>query len=126
MHTTGITPHVTVVIGQQVRLYHAYITTAPARFDAPSTVALYESTVTDLAGFAMDPDVLDTLGSRTSARLVLIDAVELAWQRARYTESGHQLTTPDDVLVSLSTLQRWLWQRLKAPFTGDSDIARAS
>lgn len=126
MHTTGITPHVTVAIGQQVRLYHAYITTAPARFDAPSTVTLYESTVTDLAGFAMDPDVVDTCDSRTSARLVLIDAVELAWQHARYTEGGHQLTTPDDVLVSLSTLQRWLWQRLKAPFTGDSDIARAS
>jgi hypothetical protein len=126
MYTTGITPHVTVAIGQQVRLYHAYITTASARFDAPSTMTLYESTVTDLAGFAMDPDVLDTLGSRTSARLVLIDAVELAWQRARYAEAGHQLTAPDDVLVSLSTLQRWLWQRLKAPFTGDSDIAHAS
>jgi hypothetical protein len=57
---------------------------------------------------------------------VLIDAIELAWQRARYAEAGHQLSTPDDVLVSLSTLQLWLWQRLKAPFTGDPDIARAS
>ncbi len=126
MRTTAITPHITVAIGQQVRLYHAYITTAPAVFDAPSTMTLYASTVTDLAGFASDPDGLDAFRSRTPARLVLIDAVELAWQRARYVEAGHRLTTPDDVLVSLSTLQLWLWQRLKAPLTGDPDIARAS
>ena len=126
MHTTATTPHITVAIGQQVRLYHAYITTASALLDAPSTMTLYESTVPDLAGFAFEPSGLDAFRSRTSARLVLIDAVELAWQRARYTEAGHQLTTPDDVLVSLSTLQFWLWQRLKAPFNGDPDIARAS
>ncbi len=126
MRTIAITPHITVTIGHQVRLYHAYITTAPATFDAPSTMTLYESTVADLAGFAIDPNGLDAFRSRTSARLVLIDAVELTWQRARYAEAGHQLTTPDDVLVSLSTLQLWLWQRLKAPFTGDPDIARAS
>src|SRR5690606_14027233 len=123
---TAITPHITVAIGQQVRLYHAYITTAPASRDAPSTMTLYESTVTDLAGFAIDPDGLSTFRSRTSARLALVDAVELAWQRARYTEAGHPLVRPDDLLVSLSTLQLWIWQRLKAPFIGDPDIARAS
>jgi hypothetical protein len=122
MQATTITPHIMIAIGQEARLYHVYITTAPARLDAPSTMTLYASTVTDLAGFAAAPDALDRRGLRTSARLVLIDA----WQRARYAEAGHQLTSPDDVLVSLSTLQRWLWQRLKAPYTGDSDIARAS
>ena len=126
MRTTAITPHITVAIGRQVRLYHAYITTAPATLDAPSTMTLYESTSSDLAGFAIDPDGLDNFRSRTTARLVLIDSVELGWQRARYTEAGHPLITPDDVLVSLSTLQLWLWQRLKAPFIGDPDIARAS
>lgn len=126
MQATTITPHITIAIGQQARLYHVYITTAPARCDAPSTMTLYASTVTDLAGFAMDPDALDTFGSRTSARLVLIDAVELAWQRARYAEAGYPLTSPDDVLVSLSTLQRWLWLRLTAPLIGASDTVRAS
>lgn len=126
MRTSALTPHISVTIGGQVRLYHAYITTAPARLDAPSTVTLYESTATDLAGFAIDPDAIHRLRSRTSARLVLIDAVELTWQRARYADGGHTLITPDDVLVSLSTLQLWLWQRLKAPLIGDPDIARAS
>ncbi|MEZ5319710.1 MAG: hypothetical protein R2752_20080 [Vicinamibacterales bacterium] len=126
MRTSALTPHISVAIGHQVRLYHAYITTAPARLDAPSTVTLYESTVTDLAGFAIEPDAIHAHRSNTSARFVLIDAVELTWQRARYADDGHQLTTPDDVLVSLSTLQLWLWRRLKAPFTGDSDIARTS
>ena len=126
MRTSALTPHISVAIGGQVRLYHAYITTAPARLDAPSTVTLYESTVTDLANFAIDPDAIHPHRSNTSARLVLIDAVELTWQRARYADDGHELATPDDVLVSLSTLQLWLWRRLKAPFVGDSDIARAS
>lgn len=126
MRTSTLTPRISVAIGGQVRLYHAYITTAPARLDAPSTVTLYESSVTDLAGFAVDPDAVHPHRSNTSARLVLIDAVELTWQRARYTDGGHTLITPDDVLVSLSTLQLWLWRRLKAPCIGDRDIARAS
>lgn len=126
MRTTAITPHITVAIGQQVRLYHAYITTAPAALDAPSTLTVYESTVTDLAGFAFEPKSLDRFPSRSSARLVLIDAVEFTWQHARYSEAQHRLALPDDVLVSLSTLQLWLWQRLKAPFIGDPDIACAS
>jgi hypothetical protein len=125
MRTSALTPHISVAIGGEVRLYHAYITTAPARLDAPSTVTLYESTATDLAGFVIDPDTIQRLRPHTSARLVLVDAVELVWQRARYADAGHALTTPDDVLVSLSTLQLWLWRRLKAPFIGDPDIARA-
>ena len=126
MRTTALTPHITVAIGQQVRQYHAYITTAPAALDAPATVTLYRSTVTDLAGFASDPEALGSRHSTASARLILIDAIELAWQRARYAEAGHHLRTPDEVLVSLSTLQLWLWQRLKAPLVPDPDLARAS
>ena len=126
MRPTALTPHITVAIGQQVRQYHAYITTAPTALDAPATMTLYTSTVTDLAGFASDPEAFGLRRSRASARLVLIDAIEFAWQRARYAEAGHQLTTPDEILVSLSTLQLWLWQRLKAPLVPDPDLARAS
>lgn len=32
--------HLEVTIGRQTRLYHAFITTAPAVLDAPSTVTL--------------------------------------------------------------------------------------
>ncbi|MGV3518775.1 hypothetical protein [Luteitalea sp.] len=126
MRATALTPHITVAIGQQVRQYHAYITTAPAALDAPATMTLYRSTVTDLAGFASHPEALGSRRSTASARLVVVDVMELAWQRARCTEAGHQLTTPDEVLVSLSTLQLWLWQRLKAPLVPDPDLARAS
>jgi hypothetical protein len=126
MRKTSLTPHITVVIGQQVRQYHAYITTAPAALDAPATMTLYRSSVSDLAGFASDPEAFGPRRPTASARLVLVDALELAWQRARYTDAGHQLATPDEVLVSLSTLQLWLWQRLKAPLVPDPDLARAS
>jgi len=45
---------------------------------------------------------------------VLVDAMELAWQRAKYRGHQHLLLPADPVLVSLNTLQHWLWQRLQA------------
>jgi hypothetical protein len=50
-----------------------------------------------------------------SARLILVDAMELAWQRAKYRGNQHQLLSADPGLVGLNTLQHWLWQRLQAP-----------
>jgi hypothetical protein len=47
--------------------------------------------------------------------IVLIDSLELPWQRARYRE-GHYLMTPTDpVLFDLKTLQHSLWHRLACP-----------
>ena len=52
-----------------------------------------------------------------TARLVLVDALELAWQRAKYHGHQHDLRRADPVLVGLNTLQDWLWQRLRASIT---------
>jgi hypothetical protein len=49
-----------------------------------------------------------------SARLVLVDAMELAWQRATCRGHHHTFLPADPVLVGLNTLQHWLWQRLRA------------
>ena len=93
-----------------MRLYHAYITTAPATVDAPSTMTLYESTVTDLAGFAIDPEGFDVCRPRTSARLVLIDALELAM----VLEERYGVTLDDDpetnreVFASVRSLARFV------------------
>jgi hypothetical protein len=109
------TPSIGITIGRQSRLYHAFVTTAPAALDSPSTVTLYASTLSDLAGFAA-ADIDRTNGSgRTRARLVLVDAGELAWQRARCRGNHHILAPADPVLVGLTSLQHWLWQRLKTP-----------
>jgi hypothetical protein len=78
-------PAVDVTIGGQTRIYHVYITTAPVTFDGPSALTLYESSFTDVAGFAADPIPFDRDLARTTARLVLIGSTELAWQRARYS-----------------------------------------
>jgi hypothetical protein len=51
---------------------------------------------------------------RTPARLVLVDAMELAWQRAKYRGRQRPLLAADPGLVGLNTLQHWLWQRLQA------------
>jgi hypothetical protein len=115
MSHTAITPRITVTIGRQTRLYFAFVTTAPAELDAPSTMTLYAATFSDVAGFAADPITLDELRARTPARLVLVDAMELAWQRARYRGNQHLMLPADPVLVGLNTLQHWLWQRLRAP-----------
>ena len=41
MHASRITPSIEVTIGRETRLYHAFITTAPSRLDAPATVTLH-------------------------------------------------------------------------------------
>jgi hypothetical protein len=109
------TPSIDITIGRQTRLYHAFVTTAPAALDSPSTVTLYTSTLSDLAGFAASDIPHDNGNGHTGARLVLVDAGELAWHRARCRGHHFVLAPADPVLVSLTSLQHWLWQRLQAP-----------
>ena len=71
----------------------------------------------DVVSFAAEPITLDPSRAKAHARLVLVDAMELAWQRARCRDSQHLLLRADPVLVGLNTLQHWLWQRLQAPTT---------
>jgi hypothetical protein len=110
-------PSIAVTIGGQLRVYHAFVTTAGPELDGPSTLTLYASTLTDLSGFAADPIVHDTVRGRMPTRLVLIEMRELAWHRASYRaghRAGHRIFAPaDPVLVSLKTLQHWLWSRLQ-------------
>jgi hypothetical protein len=113
MSDISITPSIEVTIGRQTRLYHAYITTAPAALDAPSTLTLYAGPLKDVAGFAVDSVSLEATRAATPSRLVLIDTAELGWQRARFRARAHRLTPADPVLVGLNTLQHWLWQRLR-------------
>ena len=57
--------------------------------------------------------------AKRPARLVLIETRELAWHRAQY-RAEHCLCAPaDPVLVSLRTLQFWMWQRLQASLAVD-------
>ena len=77
MPDISITPTIEVTIGRQTRLYHAFITTAPAALDAPSTLTLYAGPLKDVAGFAVDSVALDTTKAATPSRLVLIDTTEL-------------------------------------------------
>lgn len=113
MPDRSITPSIEVTIGRQTRLYHAFITTAPAALDAPSTLTLYAGPLSDVVGFAVDPVDMDAAKARTPSRLILIDAAELGWQRARCRSRAHRLAPADPVLVGLNTLQQWLWQRLQ-------------
>ena len=115
MTERSLTPNITVTIGHHTRVYFAFVTTAPTELDSPSTMTLHASTFSDVAGFAADHITHDELRGRMPARLVLVDAMELAWQRAQIRGNQHLLLPADPVLVGLNTLQQWLWQRLQAP-----------
>src|SRR6267142_1741308 len=115
MRHLSITPSITVTIGRHTRLYFAFVTTAPAELDSPATMTLHAGTFADVVGFAADSFAHDDIRARTPARLVLVDALELAWQRARYRRNQHLLLPADRVLVGLNTLQHWLWHRLQSP-----------
>ena len=116
---SDITPSIEVTIGRQTRLYYAYVTTAPAALDAPSTLTLYAGPLCDVVGFAVDLLSIDAARARTPSRLILIDSAEFAWQRARCREGRHVLATTDPILVGPNTLQQWLWRRLAAPFVDE-------
>src|SRR5687768_14396352 len=118
MDTRSSAPSIVVTIGQQSRLYHAFVTSAPCRLDAPATMTLYASTLADLAILAASEFVVDVHSACSCARLVLVDATELAWQRARYREQGHLMAPADAGLVGASTLQSWLWRRLRGSWIG--------
>ena len=112
-------PSIVVTIGGQIRVYHAFVTTATPALDGPSTMTLHASTLSDVSGFAADPIVHDTARGKTPARLVLIETRELAWHRAKYRDEHCICAPADPVLVSLRTLQYWLWQRLQAPVASE-------
>ena len=114
MRDLSITPSITVTIGRHTRIYFAFVTTAPASFDSPATVTLHASTFADAIGFAADTHPLDVESGRLPARLVLVDALELAWQRAKCRGGDHLLLRADPMLVGLNTLQQWLWKRLQS------------
>ena len=115
MNAQTLTPIIEVAIGRELRLYHAYVTTAPATLDAPATLTLYAAPLSDVSGMAAASIALDSTRAKAPARLVLVDGSELAWQRARYREANHIFTPADPVLVGLNTLQHWLWNRIGAP-----------
>lgn len=114
MTERSLTPNITVTIGHHTRVYFAFVTTAPHELDSPATVTLYAATFADVASFAAEPITLDSSRARTPARLVLVDAMELAWQRAKCRDHQHPLLPADPGLVGLNTLQHWLWHRLQS------------
>jgi hypothetical protein len=110
-------PSIIVTIGYETRVFHAFVTSAPVALDAPATLTLYASTSADLANLVGANVTLDAVADQSAARLVLVDGMELTWQRARCREAGHRLVPVDGGFIGLTTLQRWLWRRLlKSPF----------
>ena len=83
--------------------------------DAPATVTLHTAPLSDVSALAADPFAFNPTRAKSSARLVLVDATELDWQRARYREERHLFASADPVLVGLNTLQHWLWNRIGSP-----------
>src|SRR4051795_4816047 len=115
MFERSLTPNITVTIGHHTRIYFAFVTTAPTELDSPATVTLHAANFADVVTLAAEPITFDSTRGRTPARLVLVDAMELAWQRAKYRGNQHLLVPADPGLVGLNTLQHWLWQRLQTP-----------
>jgi hypothetical protein len=117
MFERSLTPTITVSIGHHARVYFAFVTTAPIELDSPATMTLHGATFADLAVLAAEPPTDGEIASTTSARLVLVDAMELAWQRARCRGNHHVLLPAHPVLAGQAALQLWLWRRLQSPTT---------
>jgi hypothetical protein len=109
------TPTIEIAIGREMRLYHAYVTTAPARLDAPATLTVHAAPLWDVLWMAAAFIALDAERAKQPGRLVLVDDSQFDWQEAKYKEARHLFTPADPVLVGLSALQDSLWNRLRSP-----------
>ena len=114
MNAQRHTPSIEIAIGRELRLYHAYVTTAPPRLDAPATLTVREAPLWDVLWMAAAFIVLDAERAKQPGRLVLVDDSQFDWQEAKYEEAQH-LFTPADPVLGLSGLQDSLWNRLRSP-----------
>jgi len=115
MNARRRTPTIEIAIGRELRLYHAYVTTAPPALDAPATLTVHAAPLWDVLWMAAAFIALDAERANEPGRLVLVDDTQFTWQEAKYKEAQHLFTPADPVLVGLNTLQGWLWNRLGAP-----------
>ena len=112
MEHLSTTPSVSVTIGRHTRQYFAFVTTAPDVFDSPATLTLQHGPFREVIAFAGAPIPHGSI-RRATARLVLVDAMELAWQRAKYHGHNCMFLSADARLAGPNTLQQWLWRRLQ-------------
>jgi hypothetical protein len=108
----ALTPHITVTIGQQTRVYFVLLTTAPPTLDAAGTFTLQAGTLVDLARLAATRPRYEDV--RAPARLILVEALQLAWYRARCVGHNHLLIPVDPLTVEPQAVQTCLWQGLEA------------
>jgi hypothetical protein len=116
------TPTIEIAIGREQRLYHAYVTTAPPKLDAPATLTVHAAPLCDVVWMAAACFALDAERAKQPGRLVLVEDGQFEWQQAKYKESQHLFTPADPVLVGLGALQDSLWNRLRSP---QRDLAMA-
>ena len=115
MNAQRHTPTIEIAIGREMRLYYAYVTTAPPRLDAPATLTVHAAPLWDVLWMAAAFIALDAERAKQPGRLVLVDDSQFEWQEAKYKEAHHLFTPVDPVLVGLSALQDSLWNRLRSP-----------
>jgi len=109
------TPTIEIAIGREMRLYHAYVTTAPAKLDAPATLTVHAAPLWDVLWMAAAFLSLDADRAKQPGRLVLVDDTQFDWQEAKYKEAQHLFTPADSGLVGIGALQNSLWNRLRSP-----------
>lgn len=107
-------PSILVTLGRCSRLFNLYLTTAPTSLDAPSTITLHAAPLVNIAVLADVSLPLDTADAQVTSRLVLVDSLELDWQRTQLRTGGYRLIGADPFLFGPDSLEKWLWQRLHA------------
>ena len=122
MNAQRHTPTIQIAIGREMRLYHAYVTTAPAKLDAPATLTVHAAPLWDVLWMAAAFLTLDADRAMQPGRLVLVDDTQFDWQEAKYKEAQHLFTPADPGLVGIGALQDSLWNRLRSPYR---DLAMA-
>ena len=78
MNARRHTPTIEIAIGREMRLYHAYVTTAPPRLDAPATLTVHSAPLWDVLWMAAAHGARFRTGKATKATRRWTTAVRLA------------------------------------------------
>ena len=89
-------------------------TVLPKAASCCATITLHSATLVNIAVLADVSLPLDAGDAQLVSRLVLVDSLELDWQRTQLRTGGYRLIGVDPFLFGPDSLEKWLRQWLHA------------
>lgn len=102
---------IVVTLGPLTRIYRALCTTAPPAYDAGTSITLWTGAAGQIEQLLGDDRLLSN-DKAQPARLVLVEASQFDWHRARYSSGLYTSAEPDPGVLGAPEIAAELLKRL--------------